>query len=103
MREKGVDGSFARRYNSLLGRADHCFKAGESNFSPPIFECMKPLFRSETGRVGGVGLKLHPDYKYANLYHWLLGDSHFVRGGSGTPLPMKNRPYSDDSGEAGLD
>lgn len=77
--------------------------SGESNFSPRIFECLKPLFRSESGRIGGVGLKLHPDYKYANLYHWLLGDSHFVKGGSGHPLPMKDRPYSNNSGEATSD
>jgi hypothetical protein len=38
--------------------------------------------------IGGSGLKLHPDLCYLNLYHWLLGDSYYRRGGGGHTLPM---------------
>ena len=74
--------------------------AGEFNYSPAVFEHIRPLFRKELGRIGGVGLKIHPDYVYANLYHWLLGDTHFVRASVGTPLPIKGRPFESDAGEA---
>ena len=72
------------------------FVSGESEFSPPIFNSIKPMLARELGRIGGVGLKIHPDYKYVNLYHWLLGDSHFVRFGQGVPLPLSDRQYSYD-------
>lgn len=71
--------------------------AGEERYSPPLFdEFIRPLLLSETGRIGGVGLKLHPDFKYANLYHWLLGDTHYVRFGNGIPLPLGGRRYASD-------
>lgn len=38
--------------------------SGENRFSPPIFEKIKFLFHSDKDRIGGVGLKIHPDYKY---------------------------------------
>lgn len=68
--------------------------AGESSFAPPVFEMVKPLLQTDMGRIGGVGLKLHPDFCYANLYHWLLGDSHFYRRGSGYPMPLATYPYA---------
>jgi len=70
------------------------FVGGESSFSPPVFSSIKPMLARELGRVGGVGLKIHPDGKYRNLYHWLLGDSHFMRFMEGFPMPLPNYPYS---------
>jgi hypothetical protein len=67
---------------------------GEDNFSPPIFNEIRSLLDRDMGRIGGVGLKIHPDYKYANLYHWLLGDSDFFKALTGSPLPILTRPYS---------
>ena len=68
--------------------------AGEAMHSPAVFELIRPLLHSELQRVGGVGLKLHPDARYANLYHWLVGDTHFVRYPTGLPLPHRSYPYS---------
>jgi len=69
---------------------------GETPFSPPVVEAIKPLYRREYSRVGGCGVKIHPDFKYANLYHWVLGDRDFVRFQNGYPLPMRGYPYADD-------
>ena len=56
------------------------FVAGERNWSPTVFrEAVLPILRQDYGRKGGCGLKLHPDFRYANLYHWLLDDKSFVR------------------------
>lgn len=74
--------------------------SGESDYSPAIFERVRPLLRSDGERVGGIGVKLHPDFKYANLYHWLLGDTHFWKGNMGTPMPLKGREYDAGPGEA---
>ena len=54
-----------------------------------------PILRKNArGCVGGVGMKLHPDHCYVNLYHWLWGDAVYVRLGrrtaylgSGGPTP----------------
>ncbi len=73
--------------------------AGESDYSPEIFDLVLPLFRVDRSRVGGIGLKIHPDFVYANLYHWLLGDTHFWKGNCGHPLPIKGRPFDEDPGE----
>lgn len=70
--------------------------AGETQYAPPIFEAIKPLLYRSGDRVGGYGLKLHPDSKFANLYHWLVGDTHYWKKNVGSPLPLKNRLYSDD-------
>ncbi len=70
--------------------------AGENTYSPPLFAAIHPLLTSDMGRIGGVGLKIHPDFRYVNLYHWLLGDSVFVRSMAGVPLPLKSRPYSQN-------
>jgi hypothetical protein len=51
--------------------------AGEAQYAPPVFEGIKPLLLKTGGRVGGVGLKIHPDLIYVNLYHWVLGDDTF--------------------------
>jgi hypothetical protein len=72
------------------------FVGGENSFSPPVFDKIRPLLVRELGRIGGVGLKIHPDIKYLNLYHWLLGDSHFVRFMMGLPLPLQGYQYNSD-------
>lgn len=88
------------RFIRLLQLADiitscsTAFVAGERRFSPPIFELIKPIFARDLDRVGGVGLKIHPDLKYANLYHWLLGDTTFWKRGSGISLPRRNQQYN---------
>ncbi len=69
------------------------FVGGESCFSPPVFRAIKPILCSATDRIGGVGLKIHPDFRYANLYYWLLGDSHRIRWPTGQPLPIPGLPY----------
>jgi hypothetical protein len=69
---------------------------GENRFAPPIFAVLRPMFRSLRGRVGGVGLKIHPDLKYLNLYHWLLGDTLFLKDGFGEPLPNPHHWYASD-------
>jgi hypothetical protein len=50
--------------------------------------------RAEAGRVGGFGLKLHPDYSFINLYHWLLGDNAHRKEGV---LPSDGWPYSESA------
>jgi len=72
------------------------FVCGESSFSPAVFNSIKSMLARELGRIGGVGLKIHPDGKYRNLYHWLLGDSHFVRFMEGLPMPLSDYPYSSN-------
>jgi hypothetical protein len=55
--------------------------AGEDEYSPPRFATIRPLLREDAGRIGGIGLKLHPDFRYVNLYHCLLGDAFYWREG----------------------
>lgn len=64
--------------------------AGHKEFAGKIFPAIKAILRTSEGRVGGIGLKIHPDYSYANLYHWLLGDQRFKN----SDLPIANRPFS---------
>lgn len=73
--------------------------AGEVRYSPRIFEQLKPLFRRDGDRVGGFGVKLHPDFIYANLYHWLLGDSYITRNGFDIPLPDPDGRFGDHPNE----
>jgi hypothetical protein len=78
------------------------YVSGEDEHSPSLFNGqIKGMLREEGGRIGGVGLKLHPDFNFANLYHWLLGDDTLWKGIEGQPLPMKGRAYvngpTDDS------
>jgi hypothetical protein len=67
--------------------------AGHTTFAGPVFPSVKALLRSSFGRIGGVGVKIHPDYSYANLYHWVLGDTTFWRLNAGWALPLRDRPY----------
>lgn len=72
--------------------------AGEATWSGPIFAFIKPLLRAEGGRIGGVGVKLHPDFVYRNLYYWVLGDTAFRKWSAGVELPCPGR-YFHDAGE----
>jgi hypothetical protein len=71
------------------------YVGGEKTHSPDLFEnhIRDLLRRTGDGRIGGIGLKLHPDLTYVNLYHWLLGDTHFHKNGDGHPLPVEGHPY----------
>jgi hypothetical protein len=68
--------------------------SGEDRFAPPVFERVKPLLYEDGGRIGGVGLKLHPDLVFVNLYHWLVGDEYYRRGNTGWGLPRAQNPYA---------
>lgn len=70
------------------------FVAGEARYSPPIFEALLPMFHRNWIGIGGVGLKIHPDHNYVNLYHWLLGDQQFKKGRSIFPLPITTSPFA---------
>lgn len=49
--------------------------AGSTKWAANVFEQgIVPMLRSDYGCKGGRGLKIHPDFRYGNLYHWLLGD-----------------------------
>lgn len=69
------------------------YVSGEKEFAPPVFEQIRAMLFSDGGRIGGMGLKLHPDFKFANLYHWLVGDDTFWRFNLGVPMPLNGRPY----------
>lgn len=60
-----------------------------AEFFPYVLPLLKPL----DGRRGGASVKIHPDFKYANLYHWLLEDEYLKRGSTGVPMPLEDRPY----------
>ncbi|MFC1934971.1 DUF3800 domain-containing protein [Chloroflexota bacterium] len=93
--------STAPRFIRLLQVADvvtSCvlsFVSGEIQYSPPCFNCIKPILASHQGRIGGFGLKIHPDFRYMNLYHWLLNDSQLNREGEIFLLPQRNFPYKE--------
>lgn len=67
--------------------------AGHTEFAGNVFPDVKSLLRSNAGRIGGIGVKIHPDYVFANLYHWVLGDGAFCRMLANTSLPMPSRPF----------
>jgi hypothetical protein len=77
----------------VTGATTACI-GGEAQYAPPIFDRIRPLLRQEGGRVGGVGLKIQPDLRYVNLYHWLLGDDYYRRGNTGVGLPHPNHIYA---------
>lgn len=75
------------------------YVSGEKNYAPRLFPAVRPLIREEHGRIGGCGVKIHPDGRYANLYHWLFGDDYLVRWPTGAPLPMAGRAYATSPDE----
>jgi len=66
---------------------------GEKTYAPPLLAAIRPLFYRDGNRIGGYGLKIHPALRYMNLYHWLVGDTHFWRGQTGFPLPIADHAY----------
>lgn len=62
----------------------------------PIVEVLKGLYYRENDCIGGRGVKISPDFRYLNLYHWLLGDTHYWRFNAGYPLPLQDRPYREN-------
>ena len=90
-----ADSKFVR----LLQAADlvvSCLTAyvvGEATYSPAIVEWLLPLFPVAYDRRAGYSIKIHPSYNFANLHHWLFGESHFLRDQVGTPMPMKGWGY----------
>lgn len=67
--------------------------AGLTRLAPALLPMVKPLLHRASHRVGGIGVKIVPEYWYGNLYHWLFEDSHFWRANVGHPLPFKGWPY----------
>lgn len=70
------------------------YVSGEKKWSPAIFTRLLPLFYTDSGRRGGVSAKLHPDFVFGNLYHWLFADTHLWKYNMGVPLPLASRPYA---------
>ena len=66
--------------------------AGHTEFASQAFPWVKSILRSSLGRTGGAGLKIHPDFLYRNLYHWLLDDDTFWQRAS-VPLPASRFPF----------
>jgi hypothetical protein len=77
----------------LITSCTLAFVSGEDRYSPPVFERLRDHFHTGLNGIAGSGIKIHPDYRYANLYYWLFGLEQFVRGGVGVPMPLPNRPY----------
>jgi hypothetical protein len=73
------------------------YVAGENRFSPQLVPAITPLVARSIGGIGGTGIKIHPDFWYANLYHWLFGDDCIWRGNIGRPLPSPAHPYHSNS------
>ena len=74
------------------------YVAGSPIYPKPHFDRFKEKFRrGGHSQYGGAGLKIHPDYSYKNLYHWLLGDEYFYSGSMGTPYPLSSRPYRESA------
>jgi hypothetical protein len=70
------------------------YVSGEPNYAPVTFEHVRPMLATWNGRVGGNGVKIHPDFTYANLYHWLFGDSSINKQGAVVMLPSAQWRYS---------
>jgi hypothetical protein len=91
--------STSSHFVRLLQVADLCagcvtaFVAGEHRYSPEVMAVLRPMLTTNGDRMGGFGIKIHPDFWYANLYHWLFGDAHLWRGNIGYPLPLSSHPY----------
>lgn len=92
--------STSSQHSRLLQAADVVtgvtlsFVGGESTYSPPIFSAISPLLARQGSRCGGIGLKIHPDTWYGNLYHWLLGETTLWKGNMGYVIPIGGLLYS---------
>jgi hypothetical protein len=78
----------------IITSASLAFVSGEPRFAPSVFCGVLPLLRRDQGRVGGVGLKLQPEKKYANLYHWLGEDRDYIHANMTYPMPLPRYPYA---------
>ena len=78
----------------LITSCTLAFVAGESRFAPSTFQRIKPMLRAEAGRIGGIGLKIHPEGQYANLYHWIAGDESYILHNVTYPLPLPGHPFA---------
>ena len=67
---------------------------GEGRYSPKVFQAVRDMMLGWEMRRGGIGLKIHPDVIYANLYHWLLADQSSWRQNVGVRFPLLSQPYS---------
>ena len=64
--------------------------AGYTKYAGAVFPGVKPLLlRTNSGLIGGAGVKIHPDFSYVNLYHWVLGDMK----DDGSAALVQGRPY----------
>ena len=71
--------------------------AGGNHFADALFpKILEMMPTTNKGFKGGAGLKIHPSFRYRNLYHWVLGDDHYVEGSSGVVLPERDKPYPKD-------
>jgi Protein of unknown function (DUF3800) len=78
----------------LVTSCTTAFIAGEGLYAPQVFDALLPLAHRDWGCIGGRGIKIHPDGRYRNLYHWLLGDEYWIRSQSGWPLPLDGYSYA---------
>lgn len=72
--------------------------AGQTKYAEPLFSTIKDmLITNQYGSIGGTGLKLFPD-DLLNLYHIVLGETHFIKVGmsTGFPLPFSSLPYASE-------
>lgn len=68
--------------------------AGETKYAPTTFQDVRPLLRSDAGRIGGVGLRLYPAERMVNLYHWLLGEQDCTLHNMPYKLPFPGHPFA---------
>lgn len=81
------------------------YVSGEGHFAPQTFAHVKPMLCRQGEQIGGIGVKIHPDFKYRNLYHWLFGDAFVWKGTTKTTLPVTSDLYGhspDDPSRSAL-
>jgi len=79
----------------LLTSCLTAYVGGEKKYSPDVAKMLMPLLADSLGRKGGYGVKIHPDFSFGNLYHWLFQDEYLWKSGTGSPLPLKGYPYAN--------
>jgi hypothetical protein len=72
---------------------------GERRHAPLVFEGIRPLLDCGKIGCGGTGLKIHPDFLYRNLYHWIAGDDSYGRGWQSQSLPCGGALYQNSEWE----
>ena len=62
---------------------------GQYDYSRSLFPFVKPLLiTNNQSTIAGTGLKIHPDKELLNIYHWVLGETLFHRGGGARSFRM---------------